>query len=329
MKVESKSVTLKKYFFTEPSAEIHCYSNAVVKNNKLYVPRNLKTPVNLPSMYESWISKKSRHLKRKKLSRITKKVPYFDKSLLVFDTWGTSSYYHLLIDHIIPVWITREWFKNELNVVNQDFEYFRISDNHYPTEISSANEIFEFFLGKKYTEQVCGHFENLIYGYLFSYRPYHGPNYEKRVYPEYQSYLVKFRANFTQAFEPNVSPSILVPTRKDRDFDFVSDFVIRHKETFNFQFVDFSEMSIQEQIRVCNSAAVMFGSEGAAFANQVFMRDKSLVMPVSNQIERFDFHSQLSESLKFRFNPIALDENGLPVLGESEILRILNDFLHK
>jgi len=36
--------------------------------------------------------------------------------LYIFDTWGIPSYYHLLIDHIIPLWITKNMIETKLNI---------------------------------------------------------------------------------------------------------------------------------------------------------------------------------------------------------------------
>ncbi len=329
MKSKTNSINFKSYIFSEPAAEIHFYSNALIKGKKIYLPRSVRAARNLPTMYVSWLSKQSAHLKfRFRFPRI-RKFPYINKTLLVFDTWGTSSYYHLLIDHVIPVWITREWFKDELNIDYKEFEYFRVSNNHYSTEISSSTEIFAHFLGKPFHDKISGRFEKLIYGYLYSYRPFHGPNSERKLYPEYSVYLHKFRKTFLKDNEVKSSKLILVPKRYNRDFDFVNDFVERYKDEFNFIHVDFSEKSIQEQIDICSSAKIIFGSEGAAFANQVFMPNGSLIIPVSNQIDRFDFHAPLAAYLNFIFSPILLDEFGKPVTPEREILETLRKFLAK
>jgi hypothetical protein len=141
--------------------------------------------------------------------------------------------------------------------------------------------------------------------------------------------LNKFRTNYVNVKELDSGSLILVPKRLDRNFEFVDNFVTRYEKYFRFKYVDFSKMSVMDQIRICNSARVIFGSEGAAFANQVFMPDNSLVMPVSNQIERIDFHSSLAKYLEFSFYPILVDEFGDSLVGEGEILKILTNFFQQ
>jgi hypothetical protein len=323
---DSDTSTLEIYQFSEPEAEIHVYSNALILNKRLYLPRSLRSKRKLPTMYKGWFSRQATHLKYKYFFLGKNNSPLIKKTLLIFDTWGTSSYYHLLIDHIIPLWITREWAKDNFTCSSQDFEYFRISQNNYPREINAFNEIFSHFFDKPFLEEVQGKYEQVIYGYLYSYRPYHGPENELHGYLNYSEYLNKFRNTFLSSSKSRSRNLILVPKRLDRDFKFVQDFVDRHAKDFNFQFVDFSKMSIQEQIRICNSARIMFGSEGAAFANIVFMPEKSLIMPVSNQLKRFNFHAPLASYLNFTFAPIVLDESGEPILSEDSILEIISKF---
>ena len=42
----------------------------------------------------------------------------------IFDTWGLSSYYHLLIDHIIPMWITKNIIEEKLNLDFKNKHFF-------------------------------------------------------------------------------------------------------------------------------------------------------------------------------------------------------------
>jgi len=323
------SAMFERFIFSEPNAEIHIYSNVVIKNKKVYLPRSLRNPRSLPTMYVGWSSKQPSHLKFRHLFRRHKKTRHVEKTLIVFDTWGTSSYYHLLIDHIIPVWITREWLKDKFSVRNEDFEYFRVSNNRYPTELSSADQIFKYFLGKTFSSRIQGQFDRLIHGYLYSYRPFRGPKIEKGFYADYSKYLQKFRLAYVKIITLKYSDLILVPERNNRDFEFVKNFINLYKNEFNFKLVDFSKMTIEDQIEACSTAKIMFGSEGAAFANQLFMPHGSLIMPVSNQVDRFDFHLPLAEYLNFKFSPISLDQTGKPVSPETEIAQTLRDFLAK
>lgn len=258
------------------------------------------------SMYESWTEPKRKHFKltHARKSPVARVAPN-NRRLMIFDTWGTSSYYHLLIDHVIPLWMTREVVKSRLPEFKkfENISYYRISDHGYPGELGTAQEIFEHFLGKPFRDHICGNFDSAVYGYLFRHRPYHGPNYPNRTFESYGSLLRDFRKSFC-AQGTSKEKYILVPERLDRLQPFVSSFTESHANMFNFRFVDFSKMSISEQIETCSNAYAIFGAEGAAFANQVFLPDGSLCIPVCQEPDRFHFHENLARYCGHDFIPI-------------------------
>ena len=66
----------------------------------------------------------------------------------------------------------------------------------------------------------------------------------------------------------------------------------------------------------------MFGCEGAAFANIVFMPTNSIIAPVSDEKERFLFHSPLVNYIQHRFSPILLDSYGNSLQKDDDLLSI-------
>lgn len=302
-----------------PEAKIFWIRNCSVKGRSISLSGNIDHGFELPTMYQSWTAPQKNHVVFSFQEQQNEfAIPPF-RELMIFDTWGTSSYYHLLIDHIIPIWITREWMRENHGILNGEIDYCRISRNNYPTELSSAQEIFKHFLGKNFLEDASGVYKNLIYGYFFTYRPYLGPNQETTIWNNYKHWLQKFRNKFCISNE-NKSEYVIVPQRDTRDFEFVHNFVKKYNGEINFKIVEFSKLSIKEQISLAGGARAMFGSEGAAFANSVFMKNSSLIIPVAQENSRFLFHSALSNYIGQKFLPVHLDQSGASLVDEELVL---------
>jgi hypothetical protein len=116
---------------------------------------------------------------------------------------------------------------------------------------------------------------------------------------------------------------VIVPLRNNRTFEWVDRFAQKYSHRINFQLVDFSKLTIAEQIKTSANTRGMFGCEGAAFANILFMQGNSCVVPVSNEPYRFIFHSSLAKYIGHRFTPVHLDSSGSPSLTEDDVLRFL------
>lgn len=298
-----------------PDGFVSRISNASIWNNALYLPTGLNVSDDRISVYEPWPGDAPSPLKRLKNwlrgrntaprshfeIRRTKEAPEdrskFERpALMVFDTWGTSSYYHLLIDHIIPLWMTRKHLQITQGILldEHNIDYYRISRNDYPTELDSAQQIFGHFMGRDFHENISGRYNEIICGYFYNLRPYLGPHKPDIRYDYYRTLLDGFRREFRKVTQAKNS-TILVPARDTRTSSFVDAFVQKHSDKINFQTVDFGALSIDQQIEICGRSAGMFGAEGAAFANQVFLPDNSIVVPVTKEPERLAFHEPLSD----------------------------------
>lgn len=306
--------------FNHPRARIHvlsdCHLSAdvitLISSNRFLDRWYMKT-LALPTMYKGWRSRQ-KSLVSLKGSRGTPKQPSpmlgEKKNVLIFDTWGVSSYYHLLIDHIIPIWITSRYLE-EIGIESSSITYYRVSRNNWDEELSAAKQIFKYFLNEEFVESFTGDVKKIVYGYLYSYRPFHGPDAPPKLFPEYKRYLEKFRSEF--ALPPDESEGyVLVPTRTTRTFEFVDNFVAMYGDKINFRLEDMGALTIESQIRVTKNAKAIFGSEGAAFANQVFIAKGSPIIAVATESSRFSFHSTLSEYLENTFLGVILDQKGEP-----------------
>ncbi len=308
-----------------PQASIVRVKNCFVHNKELLVDKSIHNPIMLPTMYQSWTVEQKPHLSFRQTETLSDTQAAPSRELMIFDTWGTSSYYHLLIDHIIPLWITREWMQQEFSILGGEPEYFRISKNDYELELPNIQKIFQYFLGRPFSENVSGMFRNVIYGYFYTYRPYHGPAHEPKIFPNYQYWLERFRSEFCAFPAQTADDYVLVPKRVTRNFSFVDQFVQKHAEKINFKVVDLGQLTIEEQIRLAGGAKAIFGAEGAAFANMVFMKKDCTVIPVSNDSSRFMFHSMLASYIGQRFIPVNVDKTGSSLIHDSIIL----DWLRK
>jgi capsular polysaccharide biosynthesis protein len=83
------------------------------------------------------------------------------------------------------------------------------------------------------------------------------------------------------------------------------------------------QLTIKEQIDMASGASAIFGSEGAAFANSIFMENGSLIIPFSREPERFLWHQTISSYVEHDFYPVFLDSFGHPLISEEAILQKL------
>lgn len=307
------------------------WSDGRVKGNTLFLSEDHSAEIDQVSMYESWAEPRQRHFRievTREEDRSGLKSTNDADCLLIFDTWGTSSYYHLLIDHIIPLWITREFISASESELKSGakFSYYRISKNGYDRELSTANEIFKHFMGDYFSESIDGCFGRVVYGYLYRHRPHHGPNYPDVMYDSYRSNLNLFREKFCTK-KGAAGKHILVPERQDRVQGFVRYFVNKYKDVFDFRHADFARMSIEQQIETCGASAGLFGSEGAAFANQVFLPRGSVCVPVCKEHDRFDFHKNLSIYCGHKFIEVSPNFFNRPMI-ERTLLRQLREHVY-
>jgi hypothetical protein len=301
-----------KYSLDEPNVNIMIIKNSNITNNTITISNDIKTHIFLPLMYKSWTLPQSSHINFKIDEHITRDINN-NNILYIFDTWGISSYYHLLIDHIIPLWITKNMIENillENNEIIGETSYLRISDNNYPHELSTCKDIFKFFLNNNYTDNITGEFKYIIYGYCYSYRPYHGAN-TITYYPKYQTMLDKFINKFRQkSIILEKDKYIIIPDRQTRNYNGIQDIYYLLKKKYNVKKIDFGKYSIEEQIKLCASAWAIIGCEGAAFANQIFMNNGSLVIILCDtcNLDHIYFQSSLAKYMNHTFHTIEITD---------------------
>lgn len=314
--------------FDIPKQRLIYIRNCYVKSNNLISDYEVTT---LPTMYKSWTKKQRNHLKFKKINRwfkVSNQVDEFsgERQLLIFDTWGVSSYYHLLIDHIIPLWITRKWAIENLGIFHENPTYWRVSKNKWKHDLDKIQEIFAYFLGNGFEEKVFGNFRDVVCGYFYNWRPFVVKDLDASHASIYSKYLESFREAFCVFSRPN-NKFVLVPTRLTREHSFVNEFVSKYQRVITFKVVDMGSLSIREQVELSGQASVIFGSEGAAFANSVFMQPKTLVIPVSNEPSRFMWHKSLADCIGLNFFGVVVDKFGRPLIDEQTVLELIQKYV--
>jgi len=308
------NVRMMSLHLMEPQVNLMVFENIVNHKNRLQIPSDLINKKFLPTMYQSWTNPQTEHLQFEPLDILyTHDVP--SEVLFIFDTWGCSSYYHLLIDHLIPLWITRsivgQWLG--FDPEKSSCQYLRISNNNTTTELPNIDEIFNHIFGRGFSAVISGSFKYVVYGYCYSYRPFHSLTQKTPYFDNYKYYLDNFVNTFSLArggpFE------VLFPVRSVRNNPFVNFFYDRYKQEFNFRRVDLGKITFKEQIQICGSASCMFGSEGAAFANQVFMPKGSLIICI-NHIPIFGFQSTIADYMEHDFHGyVVVDQHEYEEVG--------------
>lgn len=269
-------MNIDKLSFNNPNANLMIIKNTFINNKTIFIDSKLKNKIFLPTMYKNWNNEQNTHVKFKVINNI--KINKKNKNILfLFDTWGCSSYYHLLIDHIIPLKITLNIIKNKLDIDNYDINYYEISNNYYNNELKNKQDIFKYFFGKNYLNNIKGEFDYIIYGYLFTYRPY--IKFDLNIYPNYKIKLNEIRNIYLNKKNKKDIKSIIICKRHNRCNNiFINKLYIYLKNYYNIRFIDFSDYSIDEQISICNESNIMIGYEGAAFANMIFLNKNSIII---------------------------------------------------
>ena len=277
-------MNIEKYSLTEPNANIMIIENGIIKNNRILINNRNKDKIFLPTMYKGWYLEQKNHITFNYTDTLNVDISN-NNILYIFDTWGILSYYHLLIDHIIPVWITQhiieEYLTNNNKIIgNSDF--LRISNNNFPPELSTSNDIFKYFLKKNYKDKISGKYKYIIYGYCYNHRACN-IEYNNRYYPKYQYILNKFINNFIKPDLQLIKEKyIIIPERITRTYENMDAIYEKLSSLYNIKKIDYSKLNINEQINITSSAWAMIGCEGAAFSNILFMKSESLIICLYN-----------------------------------------------
>ena len=321
-----------KYNLTDPNADIMILKNTYINNNIININNESYSKIFLPTMYKSWTYKQTPHINFNIKQNDNIDIENND-ILYIFDTWGISSYYHLLIDHIIPLWITKNYIEElflKKNLKIDNSYYYRVSNNNYNKELSTSNEIFKYFLKNNYKENINGKFKYIIYGYCFNHRPYQGPNYKISYYDNYQFLLDKFICEFKKESTLHKKEKyIIIPERSTRTNNIIIEDIYNSlNKIYNVLKIDFSKYSISEQIEICSSSWAMIGCEGVAFANQIFMKKGSQIIVLCNEkdIDHIPFQSTIAKYMNHYFHTITFSNNITKNYNIIEkILNILNN----
>jgi len=296
---------------TDPDAKVAIIKDGIVNNGVVYVSKSIS--VDIPTLYTPWWIPKTieRTIMRfeknpLQLIRHTNKADV----LYVFDTWGTTSYYHLLIDTILPLWITKRSFDTYTKLNNYTCQYFRFSNNGFQNDLPAIHEIFRYFFGKKFEDNESGSYSHIVYGYFYTHRPYN--RYEFQHSQTYQTELNDFIKTFRLTSDERY---ILVSKRTTRNYAGMDEVVKLLCEIYPVKYIDFSTLSIRQQIELCAGAYVLIGMEGAAFANQIFLQDHSTLVVLWNDSARqlhLRFHSDLAKYTGHTYFAIEITDETTP-----------------
>jgi len=319
---------ITKYQLTDPDVNIMMIENAYINHNIISLNDDCSGNVFLPTMYVSWTAAQPSHITFKKEN--TDNIPVTNDILYIFDTWGTSSYYHLFIDHIIPVWVTQHFIQkciSEKNVTVDKSHFLRISNNNYHNELSTTNDIFKYVMKSNFLRTIRGKFRYIIYGYCYTYRPYHKYgiiNY----FPKYQTILDIFVSEFRHA-ETDSDQYIIIPERTTRNYNEIDKIYSSLNKKYKVMKVNFGDYSIDKQIQLCSSAFAIIGCEGASFSNQIFMKKRSLVVTLcpGNEMDRNNFHSTLAQYMNHTFKSIPINNETRSDVVTQHIFDIIENHL--
>ena len=315
----SSKMSMIKYKIHSPESEVMILENCSIDNKTIYVNEEIYSNRFLPTMWHGWDQPQPRHIRFKMENTNTSeqddiKSPHNNDILYIFDTWGTSSYYHLLIDHFFPLWTTKKYIESflskQLKIIGTP-HYYRVSNNDYHPELPTIKYIFQDIFKKPFVENIKGKFKYIVFGYFYNHRPFATPfqTVNELWYPTLQEdlneFIVSQRNLKNEAFE---NKYILIPTRETRQFQGINTIFQMLKESYNVKLVDFGKYTFKEQIELCESAWALVGCEGAAFSNQIFMDKKSLVVCIVED-GCFDgtlFHSAVGRYMEHDFKTIYL-----------------------
>lgn len=308
---------IQKLSLKDPNVDLMIIENAYIKENKIDILKKNKKDIFYPTMYKSWCNKINEYIIFEEKDSI--EPVDNNEILIIFDSFGLSSYYHLLIDTIIPVWITKKIVSNYLNLnTNYNYNFLNISDKSRENKLKNANNIFKYFLNNNYTDYINNKYKYIIYGYCYDYRPYHGPFISLRYFPKYQFMFDAFYDTFSLN-ENNKEKYIVIASRSTRSYRYMNTICDIVSKYYTTKIVDFSEYSIEEQIEISKNAWAIIGSEGAAFSNQIFMEKKSLLICIG---ETHKFHSSLSQYLEHDFYNLPMESENCV----NDILDIIKKF---
>jgi hypothetical protein len=295
----------------DPDAKVAIIRDGIVNNGVIYLSKNLS--VDIPTLYIPWAipeNNKRTVIRFEKNPLPMIKHSYNADVLYIFDTWGTSSYYHLLIDIIIPLWITKQSFDRHLGLRDYSCRYFRFSNNGFQNDLSTIHEIFQYFFGKRFKDYESGTYSHIVYGYFYTHRPYN--RYEFQHSLVYQTELNDFIKTFRLTSNERY---ILVAKRTTRNYTGMDELVNLLSEIYPVKYIDFSTLSIRQQIETCAGAHVLLGMEGAAFANQIFLQDHSTLIALWQDKSRYShlrFHSDLAKYAGHAFFPVQITHETTP-----------------
>lgn len=315
----SNKMNMIKYKIQSPDSVVMILENCSIDNNIITVNEEIHRNIFLPTMWHGWDQPQPQHIRFKMENTNTSeqdeiKSPDNNDILYIFDTWGTSSYYHLLIDHLFPLWTTKKYIESflskQLKIIGTS-HYYRVSNNNYHPELSTIKYIFQDIFKKPFVENIKGNFKYIIFGYFYNHRPFTTPfqTVNELWYPTLQEDLSEFvvaqRNLKNEALE---NKYILIPIRETRQFPGIKLICEMLKRSYNVKMVDFGKYTFKEQIELCESAWALIGCEGAAFSNQIFMDKKSLVVCIVEDV-CFDgvlFHSAVARYMEHDFKTVYL-----------------------
>jgi Glycosyltransferase 61 len=299
---------------TDPYAKVAVIKNGIINNGVIYLSKNAS--VELPTLYTPWWIPKTieRTIMRfeknpLQLIRHTNKADV----LYVFDTWGTTSYYHLLIDTIVPLWITKRSFDKSARLGEYTSRYFRFSNNGCSNDLPTIYEIFHYFFGQGFMNHESGSYSHIVYGYFCTHIPYKGPYYEFRHSQVYQAELTEF----INAFRLTSNERYILVAKRigvTRNYNEMDEVVSLLSKAYPIKYIDFSMLSIRQQIEICAGAYILLGMEGAAFANQIFLQGRSTIIVLWKDTDtmRLRFHSDLARYTGHTYFAIEITDETTP-----------------
>jgi hypothetical protein len=203
-----------------------------------------------------WLYLLNQYLFHKKTIAPTPKI-----YILIYDFWSAGNYYHWLIDSLPRLWIIRDELKSE--------GYSLLLPENCPQFIIASLRYFEI-----------SHITYIKRSEYLSVEKLLIPNYSVgsgRIHPQRVAALKNYLVNKVNAGKQN--ERIYVSRGRQKTRRAINENEIIHiVEQLGFKVLYFEDYTVEEQIAIGKSAAVLVSSHGANMTNLMFMPPQARVL---------------------------------------------------
>lgn len=257
-------------------------------------------------------------------------------AIIIFNSWGTTSRYHAIIDSAFPLWATVQTLKSRFNVSTKDLTLLNMSplcDNEPHDkalepiilalfgsyEYPRSDEIGAAVLPSNNSQQ----YNILVYGFLYGWRPYrnHKLHYNIRLGHFFRAFAADLKSKLLkESLNSQNSPVELnnihnvssvkisfIDRGPAKDFDVMKRVLARKDLMLNaflkedmqisFSLFGIGDLSTyQQQAAYSSRVSILIGAEGAGFIQQLFLPINSILVILHSPKEGHDGFGEISSN---------------------------------